>query len=221
MTKVSICIDHLPLPGSVGILRLFCFRKMADPLIRHYVCMRRNVISGNGLELKAVQPDEIETIRQWRNAQMDVLRQSAEITPEKQRHYFQTTIWPDMAVPNPRNILLSIRLNGNLIGYGGLVHVSWENRRAEVSFLLDPQYQQGSLAYHEAFVSYLNLLSQIAFETLNLCKLFTETYDLRHEHIRSLESAGFTREGVLHKHVLIRGSFHDSLIHARFNSDCE
>jgi hypothetical protein len=89
-----------------------------------YICMPRPVLSIGDLSVCAVQPQHIESIRQWRNAQMDILRQSAEITSDQQQAYYAKDIWPEMLSQQPKNILL-IYLDQNIpIGYGGLVHVA-------------------------------------------------------------------------------------------------
>ena len=53
-----------------------------------YKCMPRPKLSVGALSVQAVQPHHIEDIRQWRNVQMDVLRQSSSITPEQQKAYY-------------------------------------------------------------------------------------------------------------------------------------
>lgn len=169
------------------------------------------------LWVEAVQLDHIESIRQWRNAQMDVLRQSSVITPEQQQAYFQQHIWPDLASPTPRNILLAIYRGKRLVGYGGLVHVAWEHRRAEVSFLLDPGHARDHEFYARTFLLFLKVIQILAFEDLGLHRIFTETYAIRDRHMAVLEQAGFQREGTLRDHVLIDGQAVDSIIHGCIN----
>src|SRR5215469_14657050 len=105
--------------------------------MRRYLCMPRSRLERSGYAVEAVQPDHIEPIRCWRNAQIDVLRQAAPITPEQQIAYYAREIWPAMEQPRPSNVLVSYFFEGALIGYGGLVHIAWHHLRAEVSFLLD------------------------------------------------------------------------------------
>ena len=58
-------------------------------------------------ELESVQPEHIEKIRQWRNEQMDVLRQSKPISKEQQIQYYEKHIWSELKSSQPKNILLS------------------------------------------------------------------------------------------------------------------
>lgn len=183
-----------------------------------YRVMRsRPVLVDGPLLVRAVQAKDIEPIRCWRNAQIDVLRQSRPITPEEQVAYFERVIWPDKASDQPSNILLALLENGRLIGYGGLVHLAWDYARAEVSFLLSPDIAQSREP--DLFAAWLRLMQRLAFEDLGLTRLTTETYAMRTTHIRLLEEAGFRREGVLREHVRVDGRPMDALVHGCLASD--
>lgn len=163
--------------------------------------------------LTPVRQEDIENIRNWRNSQLDVLRQPKPISRAEQQIYYDDNIWPAMRQKEPDTVLLSYFMKGVLIGYGGLVHISWQDRRGEVSFLLDPSLPKLRETYGVIFSNFLELLKRIAFEQLALNRIFTETYDIRDEHIKVLESSGFVREGVMRQHVIINGEMTDSVIH--------
>jgi carbamoyl-phosphate synthase large subunit len=175
--------------------------------------MPRPLLDDGELHLRAVNSTDIEAIRHWRNDQMDVLRQSEPISQEAQVRYFQETIWPDLISLEPKQILLAIERQGELIGYGGLVHISWPYRRAEVSFLLDPKIEQNSEVLYEYFIRYLALIQELAFKDLRLNRLTTETYAQRVVHIGALEAAGHRIEGRLREHVIVNDLPTDSLVH--------
>ncbi|HEV2568135.1 GNAT family N-acetyltransferase [Sphingomonas sp.] len=181
--------------------------------------MPRPAVGNGQRRLRAVGRDDIESIRLWRNAQMSVLRQAKAITRQEQISYFEQHIWPSLDQPQPANILLAYEEDRNLIGYGGLVHVAWEHRRAEVSFLLKPQLTTEIQVYSDYFGSFLALLKEAAFTDLSLERVWTETYAIRRHHVEVLESSGFRLEGVMRRHVLIDGQFTDSLIHGCLRDD--
>jgi RimJ/RimL family protein N-acetyltransferase len=189
-----------------------------NQLIPKYKCMPKLILSEGALSVKAVEPGHIEDIRQWRNAQMDVLRQPKEISPSEQYAYYETHVWPEMQLLQPKNILLAYMENGKLIGYGGLVHIAWGHCRAEVSFLLDHQLAGNTSDYKRYFSSFLRLMKTLAFDHMGFERLFTETYATREYHIEILESTGFHREGMLKHHVKIEGQFVDSVIHGCLKS---
>ncbi len=178
-----------------------------------YRCMPRPGLADGRFAIGAVQADQIEAIREWRNAQTAWLRQAAPISPDAQRAYFTQQVWPEMASATPSKILLSYYEDGQPIGYGGLVHIAWAHKRAEVSFLLRPDLADDMAGYATRFPAFLGLLRRLAFEDLGLERLFTETFEGRDAHMAILESAGFVREGVMRHHVRIDGRPVDSILH--------
>lgn len=180
-----------------------------------YCCMPRETISNDILSLSCIQPEHIESIRQWRNVQMSVLRQKAEIDEQQQVKYFNAYIWPTLNQTQPANILLSLHRGETLIGYGGLVHIAWEDLRAEVSFLLDPALVGSDSVYSDMFNGFLELISDFAFYDLQFNRLFTETWRSRTLHIETLEAASFHREGIMKEHTIQCGVPTDSVIHGR------
>jgi len=184
-----------------------------------YRCLPNPRLEQGGFSVRSVQPGDIEAIRVWRNAQMDVLRQAEPIGEDAQQAYFAREVWPALNVERPANILLAFAEGERLIGYGGLVHIAWDCRRAEVSFLLDPALAADEQAYRVRFASFLALIRRLAFEDLGFHRLWTETYVFRDAHIATLEHAGFRLEGRMRDHVVIDGRPTDSLIHGCLDND--
>ena len=163
-------------------------------------------------ELRPINRNSKEKIRKWRNAQTEFLRQNHLITKREQSRYFDKVVRKSFNAPFPEQILFDFFKDGKLVGYGGFVHISWTNSRAELSFLLDPCYAP-SKEYELLFREFIALIKVIAQDYFRFHKLFTETYAGRELHIKVLESSGFSREGVLEHHVLKDGEFHDSILH--------
>ena len=187
-------------------------------IFKNYSLFSKQSYHDSGYSISPVQEEYIQEIREWRNAQLDVLRQSSEITSEQQARYFEKNIWPDMEVNTPTNILMVFMHQGSLIGYGGLVHISWLDFRAEVSFLLNPGRVVNQESYLLDFTMFLRLIKGLAFEELHLNRIFTETYDIRPIHIKALEDAGFLKEGIMREHGRIDGLAVDSILHGCLRS---
>lgn len=186
---------------------------------RAYRCLQSQEVISDSFALRTIQDDDIEDIRNWRNDQIDVLRQSELISPAQQREYFEQAIWPTMELERPANILLTFFEKGRRIGYGGLVHISWEHCRAELSFLLDTEISKDIKKRKSYFSVYLKMIKRFAFDTVELSKLTTETYDIRPDYIQALQENGFAFEGRLRRHVLINGEYIDSVCHAAFQQN--
>lgn len=185
-----------------------------------YRVMSKRPVLGDGLVVvRAVEPEHIETIRCWRNAQIDVLRQSRPITAEEQVAYFERVVWPDKKSDRPSNILLGLFEDGRMIGYGGLVHIAWDYGRAEVSFLLATEIAQDDERVSSLFATWLRQMQGLAFDDLGLSRLTTETYVMRALHLRILDEAGFQREGLLRQHVRVGGRPMDAVVHGCLASD--
>ena len=170
--------------------------------------------------LVPIRYEDREPIRSWRNAQLEVLRQAAPLTAAQQENYFQRVVVPLFDQEQPGQLLFSLLHHGELVAYGGLVHISWPDRRAEVSFLADPNRAAEAKTYRSDFLVHLRLLGQAAFVGLKFNRLFTETFDIRPAHIAILEEAGFRLEGRLRQHVrLAPDTFADSLMHGQLAAD--
>lgn len=164
-------------------------------------------------QLVPLRPEDIESIRVWRNAQQDVLRQTEFISEEAQKIYFATLVWPYVGTINPPQVLYSFLDQKKCIGYGGLTHIDWKAKRAELSFLLDPERVADPDMYRKDFLCFLGKLRQEARKTWDLRQIFAETFLFRREHIRVLEEFGFQRVDHLHQRAYKRGEWTDALLH--------
>lgn len=75
------------------------------------------------------------------------------------------------------------------------------------------EYHRAPDAYREAFNVFLDMMKEFAFQAVKLNRIYTETYDIRPDHIGILENNGFVLERRMREQVKIQGKFVDSLIH--------
>ncbi len=186
-------------------------------MIKKYKCLKEKKYIKNNISIQAILPKDIEMIRGWRNEQMELLRQNTKISKKNQIDYFRNHVWNEMSKQHPNQILLSIMENNILLGYGGLTNISWKNKRAEISFLLDINLVSHKKSYEFYFTEFLNLIKIIAFHELKLKKLFTETFSFRKFHLSILIKNRFKQEGLLKKHILYKNKFYDSYMHGIIN----
>ena len=184
---------------------------MRQPL---YKCLNQNVLRHGAYLIEPLMAESMESIRTWRNQQMAVLRQKSEISEEEQERYYLQFVQPNFDKVQPGQILFQLKYEDVLIGYGGVVHLSWEDERAEMSFLVSPERHQELEVYSADFSSFIQLMKRVVFDDLKFNKLFTETYDFRKEHIGILEQCDFTLEGKMREHIKFNGQFVDSLLHS-------
>ena len=185
----------------------------------YYECLPKRRYQQGNYTLEAVQSEHIEKIRQWRNKQMDVLRQSNPISKDDQIQYYENHIWSELKSDEPKNILLSYKFKDELIGYGGLVNISWENLRGEISFLLRTDIANTKKDYDEYFPNFLILVQNIAFGELSLYRIFGELFDLRPKYSKAFENSGFILDGVLKAHNIINDKPVDSIVYGLVNNE--
>jgi RimJ/RimL family protein N-acetyltransferase len=152
-------------------------------------------------------------IKEWRNQQIDVLRQKKILTDQDQLNYYTQFIEPSFHESNPKIILFSFFLDKNLIGYGGLTNCSWEDKRSELSIIVSTERYKNLELYEKDLTAFIKLMKQVNFDELRFNRIFTETYDIRPYHIRIIEQNDFRLEGRLKEHVFINGKYVDSLLH--------
>jgi hypothetical protein len=179
-----------------------------------YKCLKCNFLNNNHFEIKPISIDDIEQIRVWRNKQMRVLRQKKIISKSDQISYFNDKLLPAFSQEYPNQIIFSYFKDKILVGYGGLVHISWEDKRSEMSFLLNPELTEIENIYEQYFSIFIDFMKEVNFSILDFHKLFTETYSHRFFHISILEKSGFELEGVLRDHIIIDKKYFNSLIHS-------
>jgi RimJ/RimL family protein N-acetyltransferase len=179
-----------------------------------YKCLSKKRYDRHGsYAIVPIRQEDMETIRLWRNSQIAILRQNTPISQDEQKAYFDTVIAPSFLQDEPKQILFSFLKDDLFIGYGGLTHIDWHARRAELSFLLNPSITDGTHEFTERFFAFVEILTDVAFSDINLHRLFAETYEFRKELITLLEELGFQYEGRLKEHVFKEGAWHDSLLY--------
>jgi len=183
--------------------------------LKKYSFLTKNKILLGKYSIAPLRKQDIQKIRKWRNEQIRVLRQQSPLTKTDQIKYFEHVIKKSFHEIQPDVILFSFLKENNCIGYGGLVHINWNSKRGEVSFVSDTIRTESKKIYQKDFSIFLKLLFKISFDDMCLNKLTTETFDIRPWTIEVLENQGFKKEGRLRKHVLIDDRFYDSILHGK------
>jgi RimJ/RimL family protein N-acetyltransferase len=147
----------------------------------------------------------------WRNEQIYHLRQAKPLTQEDQDAYFENVVSKLFDQEQPNQILFSFLKDGKLIGYGGLVHIDWNSRHAEISVLFDTVLNETS--YKNLVIIFLSLIEKVGLE-LKLNKIYTYGYDFDDSRFEPLYKSGFILDAFLHEHV----SVYDKLVPVRIYS---
>ena len=137
----------------------------------NYICLKRNSFKKDDFELIPIRYEDRELIRQWRNEQIYHLRQHKELSPENQDYYFQNVVQNIFTETNPTQLLFSFFHQGQLVGYGGLVHINWIDRNAEISFIMNTSLEQQHFENYS--VNYSSLIEKVGFSELDFHNIYT------------------------------------------------
>ena len=107
-----------------------------------YRCLNKQEFSRGAYSLVPLRYEDRFAIMRWRNQQLYHLRQSSPLTEEDQQRYFDQVVAGLFAQERPGQVLFSYLENGRCIGYGGLVHINWTDRHAEVSFVMETEREE-------------------------------------------------------------------------------
>jgi len=186
-----------------------------------YQCLKKfENLSTEDIIITPIRFEDRILIRQWRNEQIYHLRQQGVLSEDEQDKYYKDKISPLFIEEQPSQLLFSIYRKGSLVGYGGLVHINWLDKYAEMSFLTKTEILKNDNSEYGRILSiFISAMKNVLFDHLNFNRMFTETYSLRLEHIKILESNGFVFEGSQRKKILIDGEYHDSLFHSILKTD--
>jgi len=183
--------------------------------MRKYKCLHKNCYQLGDYSIVPIRDEDKLDIRKWRNEQIDHLRQKQKLSIEGQTIYFETVVSKLFDQDRPSQLLFSYIYNNKCIGYGGLVHINWEDKNAEVSFLMDTNNIESLEKEH--WVIFLKLIDMLAFDDLSLHKIFAYAYDVRPHLYQYLLENDYFLEARLKDHYFLNSSYYDVVIHSKFN----
>ena len=183
--------------------------------MRAYKCLNQQVFSSGEYQLVPIRHEDRYTIMQWRNEQIYHLRQAEPLTKEKQNWYFDNVVAQLFDQEQPGQILFSFLKGEECIGYGGLVHINWLDRNAEISFIMCTDLEEKGFRW--LWSAYLALLEEMAFSVLKFHKLYVYAFDLRPHLYEALESNAYFLGARLKEHCCFQREFKDVVIHAKLN----
>jgi RimJ/RimL family protein N-acetyltransferase len=180
-----------------------------------YKSLKKNFSNSGIFFIVPIRYKDRLDIMKWRNEQMYHLRQSEVLTEENQENYFRDVVAKLFEDEKPSQLLFSYLKDDVCIGYGGLVYINWEEKKAEVSFIMDTQLEENEFEIH--WSNFLRMLKKIAFDELLLDKIYTYAYNLRPHLYPALEKNKFELTERREKEIEVNGKDVDVLIHECLN----
>lgn len=180
-----------------------------------YKCLHKPSFSNDNYSIVPIRMGDKLDIMKWRNEQIYHLRQNKPLTEEDQLRYFETVVKSLFDEEQPNQLLFSYLEGDKCIGYGGLVHINWIDKNAEISFIMNTELEKEYFQLH--WVIFLGLIEQLAFKELGLHKIYIYAFDLRPHLYEAVESVQYIKETVLKEHCYFQDNFIDVIIHSKIN----
>lgn len=180
-----------------------------------YKVLNKQVFENGDFSIVPIRFEDRFAIMKWRNEQIYHLRQNKPLTKEDQDNYFEKVISSLFHQDQPSQLLFSF-LKGELcIGYGGLVHINWIDKNAEISFIMDTALEKQHFEFN--WHTYLNLIEEVGFTNLRLHKLYVYAFDLRPHLYQALEKSEYFLDARLKDHCFFNRQAKDVLIYSKLN----
>lgn len=173
---------------------------------------RQHFIEGTRIFLREVRAEDVnEGYYQWMNDD-DVTR----YTESRFYPYSKEQLCNYVTALDGRtdSVFLAIveKSSQQHIGNIKLGNINWIHRRADIGIIIGDKQYWGKGYGSEAIC----LLSDYAFQKLNLHKVWAGCYIDNIASIKAFEKAGFEREGVQKRHVFYAGKYVDVVLMGRF-----
>ena len=181
-----------------------------------YVCLQQQIFIYDDYKIIPIRRRDRYEIMNWRNEQLYHLRQRERLTKEKQDKYFEETISSLFNQQFPSQLLFSFFKNEQCVGYGGLVHINWTDKNAEISFIMNTELERKY--FDKNWSMFLECLEQLAFGELSFHKIFVFAFDLRPHLYDVLVLSGYFMDARLKNHCLVAGEFKDVLIYSKLTN---
>jgi RimJ/RimL family protein N-acetyltransferase len=159
--------------------------------------------NGRHVWLRPFEWEDAEKYRQWVNnsAIVSLVDRVLPVTAEEHRR------WYEAITQDPRNVIFALEAvpGKRFVGCIWLYGIDYRHHHAEVRILIGDARHWGKGIGREA----ISLLTQFAFDRLNLHKLYAYVLATNKRALDTFEKSGFAREGLLRKERYVDGRFVD------------
>lgn len=181
--------------------------------VKSYKVLEKQTFEIGEFSITPIRFEDRYEIMKWRNQQVYHLRQNKELTKIDQDIYFNSVVNSLFEQNFPPQLLFSFLKKNTCIGYGGLVHINWEEKYGEISFIMETSLEENNFEVY--WTIFLQLIEKIAFNQLSLNKISTYAYDLRPQLYLVLEKNNYMKFKTIKDKYFHEGKFIDVIIHSK------
>ncbi len=160
------------------------------------------------VRLRAREPEDAAAIQRWQS-DPETMRWWDRTYPPPPVEWYEARIAGSPAPSFTEHAYAIVALDtGDLVGAGGLFHVSPEHRHAELAVMIGEASYRGRGYGTDA----VRALCRLAFDRMNLVRVSLTVFPENVAARRAYERVGFVEEGVQRQAMWKRGAWHD-LVH--------
>jgi len=172
------------------------------------------MIEGSTINLRALETNDLKILKDWRNDKKNRIhtREFRLLNMINQKKWFES-----IHLDNPPKFMMFgiVTKKQKLIGVCGLTYIDWKNRHAEISIIIFKNKWQKLSETKEV----IKLLTNYAFDEMNMHRLWVEIFDTIPDSIKLFESMKFIKEGTLRQKLWRNGKWWDSQIYSKLISN--
>ena len=184
-----------------------------------YRNIKKHEFTNDKFKITPIRYEDRYLIMNWRNEQLFHLRQKEPLSAKEQDLYFDTVVRNIFDDEKPNQYLFSFFEDEIMVAYGGLVHIDWKKKSAEISFLISNEKNKNFFSLY--WDQFLKLIEEVAFESLSLHSIFTYSFELRPELYPILKENKFSFKKRLKNDISHGNTLVDSLIHIKWKEELQ
>ena len=178
-----------------------------------YKALNKQIFFSENYSIIPIRYEDRFSIMKWRNDQIYHLRQNISLTEENQEKYFTEVIPLLFKIKKPEQLLFSFLENDICIGYGGLVRINWNDKNAEISFIMKTELEKNN--FEKYWLKHLELIEDLGFNELGLKKIYVHAFDLRPHLYEVLTKGGYFLDARLKSHCKFKNGYKDVVIYSK------
>lgn len=173
------------------------------------------MIKGKLVGLRAVEKEDLQTLRDWRNIQnfRKHFREVRELSLSDQDSWYESL----QKTKNVNYMFTIVDLKTNKpIGAAGILYINWIIRSGDFSFYIGENQQY--IGNDSRVLEAATLLIDYGFKNLNLHKIWMELYEFDNQKINFFtEKFNFKQDALLRDNCFENGRYYNSLIISLIN----
>ena len=155
--------------------------------------------------LRPIEHSDLNTIQKWRN-DPDTLPLVREYRLLSHQHIES---WYEQMSQDHRFEMFMMQGIASPVGVCGLTYINWQNRHADLHFAI---YKDCAWIDDVHAPYYYKLITEYAFDELNLNKIYVEMYNNDKKKISFFKEKGFHQDAILRQHYYHKGEYMDAYI---------